>query len=152
MKKPFTLLGIVLLGFTAFTAGANSEKITHHDQLQEALKENQPPSGYIDLNRCSTAASIGSLPEDKQTYRLSFKDHFSFNLQSKIITSVVDMVMNSSEVIDGTPILIKVPATIFVTSSPKNNFLRYQISIENERETWVRVYHCPWDKAVYLWR
>ncbi len=127
-------------------------QIRNHHQLQDALKENQPPSGYIDLSRCSTEAVVGEIPKDQQTYRLSFRDHFSFNLESKIITSVFDTVLNSSELVGATPLFVKVPATVFVTSSPQNNYLRYQITLEGQEKNQARLYHCPWDKAVYLWR
>lgn len=142
---------LLLAGLTAPALKA-SQQVSSHSQLQDALKANQPPSGYIDLNRCSTAASIGNLPEDRQTYRLSFSDQFSFNLQSRIITSVGDTLMNNSQMVEGIPVLVKVPATVFVSSAPDNNFLRYQISIQHEQNTWIKVYHCPWNTAVFLWR
>ena len=109
-----------------------SDKITNHQELQDALRDNEPPTGYVDLSNCITKTIIGDIPWDKQTYRLSFKKHFSFNLKSKIITSVSDTVLNNSRIIESQPILSKVPATIFVTSSPTYDHLRYQITIENK--------------------
>ncbi|MDD7804308.1 MAG: hypothetical protein PUP46_01805 [Endozoicomonas sp. (ex Botrylloides leachii)] len=129
-----------------------SERITSHNALEKALRDNSPPSGYIDLSSCTTEAVVGNIPEDKQTYRLSFKDHFSFNLESKVITSVFDTVLNNSQIINSKPILVTVSATVFVTSIPTSNHLRYQITIKNDQKHYIRVYECPWKQAVYLWR
>ncbi len=127
-----------------------SVRIENHNQLQDALRDNRPPSGYIDLSQCKTEVVIGELPEDKQVYRLSFKDNFSFNMTSKMITSVFDTVLNNSQVVKTVPVLVKVPATVFVTSSAKVDYMRYQITMAGQ-DTLIRVYHCPWDRAVYLW-
>ena len=129
-----------------------SVRIENHDQLQDALRDNQPPSGYIDLNQCKTHVVVGDVPEDLQVYRLSFEDNFSFNMTSKIITSVFDTVLNNSQVVKTVPVLVKVPATIFVTSSARQNYIRYQITLHSEQESLIRVYHCPWDQALYLWK
>ena len=144
--------GIILIAANLTEAAIAAERVTNHHQLQQALRDNYPPSGYIDLSHCSTEAVIGDIPKDEQAYRLSFKDHFSFNLESKIITSVFDTVLNNSQVIKSTPVFVKVPATVFVTSSPKNPYLRYQITIASESENMTRVYHCPWKTSVYLWQ
>ncbi|MDP0590001.1 MAG: hypothetical protein QS748_12775 [Candidatus Endonucleobacter bathymodioli] len=133
-------------------AYANSERVTSHEELQDALKDNHPPSGYIDLSTCNTEIVIGNMPDDDQTYRLSFNDHFSFNLKSKTITSIFDTVLNNSRTIKAKPVFIKVPATVFVSSFPQNDYLRYQITIDGEENDLIRVYHCPWKKSVYLWR
>ena len=137
------------LSWTAIVLG--KQKITNHNQLQAALKDNTPPSGYIDLSYCRTETTIGNMPQDKQTYRLSFKDHFAFNLESKQITSVFDTVLNNSQSINGKPVLVRIPATVFVTSQPKTGYLRYQITVENSNKPHVKIYHCPWKRSVYLW-
>ncbi|WP_330927451.1 hypothetical protein [Candidatus Sororendozoicomonas aggregata] len=142
------ILGILTFFVLSIQA---SVRIGNHTQLQDALRDNQPPSGYIDLSQCKTEVVVGELPEDKQVYRLSFKDNFSFNMTSKIITSVFDTVLNNSQIVKTVPVLVKVPATVFVTSSAKADYLRYQITVAGQ-ETLIRIYHCPWDRAVYLWQ
>ncbi|MDP0562873.1 MAG: hypothetical protein QS721_11330 [Candidatus Endonucleobacter sp. (ex Gigantidas childressi)] len=127
-------------------------EVTNHEELQSALRDNRPPSGYIDLSTCVTELIIGNMPVDDQTYRLSFKDHFSFNLKSKTITSVFDTVLNHSRKIQQKPVFTKVPATVFVSSFPQNDYLRYQITINDKDDDLIRVYHCPWKKSVHLWR
>lgn len=143
---------LVVLTLLFMQATLVNGKIVDHEALQNALRDNDPPSGYIDLSHCKSEFVVGNLPQDKQTYSLSFKDHFSFNLESKIITSVFKTVLNSSQIINSVPVLVNVPATIFVTSTPSTKHLRYQITIENTDKQLIRVYQCPWKQAVYLWR
>lgn len=145
----FLLLALPL----ELTANAvDASRILGHSRLQEAIRYNQPPSGYIDLSYCDTVKSIGDLPVDRKTYRLSFDDNFAFNPDSGELSTVIETSMLQTQMLGNTPILASMPVIAIVSSAPKSPYLRYQIVSSSNQRTSMRLYMCDWKKAVYLWR
>lgn len=152
MNKFFlpTLLLLSSLPVVATTTDAN--KIIGHTPLQQAIRDNIPPSGYIDLSYCDSVQSIGELPVDRKTYSLSFDKNFIFNPDNGELSTVVNTTVLHTQMVGRTPVLSSLPATVIVSSVPKSPYLRYQVSLNRDNATSMRTYMCDWQKAVYLWK
>ena len=130
----------------------NASRVIGHTPLQQAIRYNTPPSGYIDLSYCDPVKSIGDLPLDRKTYRLSFEENFTFNPDNGELTTVVETPIVQTRMAGREPVLSSLPATVIISSVPKSPYLRYQISLTQGERTSMRTYMCDWEKAVYLWK
>ena len=130
----------------------NMERVMSHMGLQQALRDNSPPHGYIDLSYCETSNSMGKFPVDRKTHRFSFKDHFAFEPDSGEVTSITEVPTVMKERVGKRYVQTIIPMTVVVTSFPNTTFLEYQVTIRSSKQTYMRTYLCEWPKAVYLWR
>ena len=144
------LLTLWPLGLTANPA--DTSRIIGHSRLQQAIRYNTPPSGYIDLSYCESVKNIGDMPVDRKTYRLSFSDNFVFNPENGELSTVINTSMLQTQMLGNTPIMATLPVTAVVSSTPKSPYLRYQVVMSSHQRTSMRTYMCNWERAVYLWR
>ncbi len=135
---------------TEFTR--DSSRIVGHERLQQAIRYNSPPSGYVDLSHCETVKNIGDMPSDNKTYRISFDDNFTFNPDTGDLSTVIEVAMQQTQMLGNTPILVSLPVTTIISSAPKSPYLRYQVVMSDHERTNMRLYMCPWESAVYLWK
>ena len=150
MRHFLFLLIVLPLELAANAVDAN--RVLGHDRLQQAIRFNQPPSGYIDLSYCDSVKNIGDMAVDRKTYRLSFDDNFVFDPDSGELSTVLETSMLQTQMLGNTPVLAKLPVTAIVSSAPKSPYLKYQVMMSSNQRTSMRMYMCDWKKAVYLWR
>lgn len=145
-------LSSVLLASTLQANTAESSRVVGHHELQQAIRFNTPPSGYIDLSYCDSVKSVGNMPLDRKTYRLSFDENFSFNPDNGELSTVIDTPVLQSLTVGRTTVLSSISAKAIISSVPKSPYLRYQIYTSENNRTDMRTYMCDWKKAVYLWK
>ncbi|OED44367.1 hypothetical protein ACH42_07720 [Endozoicomonas sp. (ex Bugula neritina AB1)] len=150
--KNILLFLLIILPLEVVANAVDATRIIGHNRLQQAIRFNTPPSGYIDLSYCESVKSIGNIDIDRKTYRLSFADNFTFNPDTGELSTIIETAMLHTKMIGKTPILAKIPITAIVSSAPQSPYLRYQIVSSSNQRTSMRMYMCGWDKAVYLWR
>lgn len=144
----FSLL--VLVPLTA--QSLPNSRVMGYRWLLSAIKNNHPPSGYLDLDKCSMTKNISDMQADRRTYRIRFTDNFSFNPDTGEIVTIMNILYQQTKDLNGTPVLMSRPATTILSGMPGNNFLNYQIVMNLEGKTLMQLYQCPWDEAVFLWR
>ena len=144
----FSLL--ILLPLTA--QSIPNSRVMGYRWLLSAIKNNQPPSGYLDLGKCSMTKNISDMQADRRTYRISFTDNFSFNPDNGEIVTIMNILYQQTKDLNGTPVLMSRPATTILSGKPQGKFLNYQIVMNYDGKTLMQLYQCPWDKAVFLWR
>ena len=147
---PFLLSFLVLVPLTA--QSIPNSRVMGYRWLLSAIKNNHPPSGYLDLDKCNMTKNISDMQADRRTYRIKFTDNFSFNPDTGEIVTIMNILYQQTKDLNGTPVLMSRPATTILSGMPKNNFLNYQIVMNLEGKTLMQLYQCPWDKAVFLWR
>ena len=144
----FSLL--VLVPLTA--QSIPNSRVMGYRWLLSAIKNNHPPSGYLDLDKCRMTKNISDMQADRRTYRIKFTDNFSFNPETGEIVTIMNILYQQTKDLNGTPVLMSRPATTILSGKPQTNFLNYQIVMNLEGKTLMQLYQCPWDKAVFLWR
>ena len=151
MKRLF-LYCLLLIPASLTAKTMDVSRVLGHTLLQQAVRYNNPPSGYIDLSYCDSVKSIGDMPLDRKTYRLSFADNFIFNPDNGELTTIVKTSVLQTQMVGSAAVLSSLPATAIVSSVPKSPYLRYQITLTQGERTSMRTYMCDWEKAVYLWK
>ncbi len=146
----FLLLTIIPVELLANAVDAS--RILNHSRLQQAVRFNTPPSGYIDLSYCDSVKNVGNLPVDRKTYRLSYDDNFAFNPETGELSTISERHLLESRNVGKATVLATNPVTVIVSSSPNSPYLKYQVMASSHQRTNVRIYLCDWKKAVYLWR
>ena len=151
MKRLF-LHCLLLISAPLIANTQDASRVIGHNPLQQAVRYNNPPSGYIDLSYCDSVKSIGDMPLDRKTYRLSFNDNFIFNPDNGELTTVVETSVLQTQMVGRAAVLSSLPATAIISSVPKSPYLRYQVTLTQGERTSMRTYMCDWEKAVYLWK
>ena len=153
MRTSF-LTGITTLFLSLYSVTTHAlpdDRVHSYRFLLVAMKNNHPPTGYLDLNKCQMTKNISDMPADRRTYRISFMDNYSFDPDSGEITTLMDIMYYRTKEVAGTPILMSRPATTILTAKPKTEFMTYQIVMTLNGKTMMQLYHCPWEGAVHLW-
>lgn len=151
MKRLF-LYCLIMISIPLPASTMDDSRIIGHASLQQAVRFNNPPSGYIDLSYCDSVKNIGDIPLDRQTYRVSFDDNFIFNPDNGELTTIFETTMLQTRMIGRTAVQSSLPATVIISSVPKSPYLRYQVTLSGSESTSMRTYMCDWKKAVYLWQ
>ncbi|WP_252176915.1 hypothetical protein [Endozoicomonas sp. 4G] len=145
-------MALVAMVLPINTQALPNAKIKGHRWLLSAVKNNRPPSGYVDLSECQLSRNISDLPADKRTYRVSFNENFSYDPADGSILTIMNMLYQRTHNLGGTPVLMSRPATVILTSKPQRESITYQIVMTHNEKTMMQLYECPWDKAVFLWK
>ncbi|MGI9277922.1 MAG: hypothetical protein ACR2PT_24135 [Endozoicomonas sp.] len=132
--------------------GLPDGRVHGHRFLLAAMKNNYPPTGYLDLNNCRMTKNISDMPADRRTYRVSFMNNYSYDPDSGEITTLMDIMYHRTKEMGSTPVLMSRPATTILTAKPKTEFMTYQIVMTLNGKTMMQLYHCPWEGSVYLWK
>lgn len=90
-------LTLVLLMLPASGYGIPNGKIMGYKWLLSALKNNHPPTGYLDLNNCKMIKNISDLPTDRRTYRISFKENYSYDPDNGNITTIMNILYQQTK-------------------------------------------------------
>lgn len=148
-----TLLIAAPLVVAPLTANSSPDtRIMGYRWLLSSIKNNQPPSGYLDLEKCTLSKNISDMQADTRTYRIKFTENFSYNPDNGEIVTIMNILYQQTKDLNGTPILMSRPATTILSGKPKMKYLNYQIVMNLEGKTLMQLYQCPWDTAVFLWR
>ena len=150
--KRFFFYCLLLISAPLTASTMEPSRVIGHTALQQAVRYNTPPSGYIDLSYCDSVRSIGNIPLDRKTYRLSFADNFSFDPDNGELITVIETPVLQTRMIGQAAVFASLPATVIISSVPKSPYLRYQVSLTQGERTSMRTYMCDWQKAVYLWK